>query len=139
MKFLISYEKGKNGTYAIHFDKGRQMFYINGLTVDDLHKLYELVGKVLFNSIKQSEKQEEEKPIDYNEELKKCRENPLYFFDKYMYVKLKKQKSTWSEEDEQIMLSIEQVMNCASLLNLVPEKIDKIKSWLKTLKQRIEG
>ena len=54
MKFLISYEKA-NGTYAIHFDKGRKMFYVNGLTVDDLQKLYELIGKVLFNSIKQSE------------------------------------------------------------------------------------
>ena len=47
------------------------------------------------------------------------------------------QKSAWSEEDEQITLSIEQVMNCASLLNVVPEKIDKIKTWLKSLKQRI--
>jgi len=47
------------------------------------------------------------------------------------------QKSAWSEEDEQIILSIEQVMNCASLLNIVPEKMDKIRTWLKSLKQRI--
>jgi len=49
-----------------------------------------------------------------------------------------KSKSPWSEEDEQIILSIEQVMNCASLLNIVPEKVDKIRTWLKSLEQRIE-
>lgn len=46
-------------------------------------------------------------------------------------------KQEWSEEDEMITLSIEQVINCASLLNIVPEKIDKIKSWLKSLKERV--
>jgi hypothetical protein len=35
------------------------------------------------------EKKDEQKPIDYNEELKKCRENPLYFFDKYVKLKFK--------------------------------------------------
>lgn len=52
---------------------------------------------------------------------------------------LGEQKSAWSEEDEQIILSIEQAMNCASLLNIVPEKMDKIRTWLKSLKQRIGG
>lgn len=46
-------------------------------------------------------------------------------------------QKAWSEEDEMIALSIEQVMNCASLLNIVPEKIDKIRTWLKTLKDRV--
>ena len=45
-------------------------------------------------------------------------------------------KQEWSEEDEKIALSIEQVMNCASLLNLVPEKIEKVRAWLKSLKER---
>lgn len=45
-------------------------------------------------------------------------------------------KQEWSEEDEKIALSIEQVMNCASLLNIVPEKVDKIRTWLKSLKDR---
>ena len=45
----------------------------------------------------------------------------------------------WSEEDEMITLSIEQVMNCASLLNIVPEKINKVRTWLKSIKQRIGG
>ena len=34
----------------------------------------------------------EKKEIDYAEELKKCKDNPLYFFDKYVKVKLKEQK-----------------------------------------------
>ena len=47
-------------------------------------------------------------------------------------------KQEWSEEDEKIALSIEQVMNCASLLNIVPQKIDKVRTWLKSIKERIE-
>ena len=49
------------------------------------------------------EKKGEQKEIDYNEELRKCKANPLYFFDKYVKVKLKEQKSAWSEEDERII------------------------------------
>ena len=56
--------------------------------------------------------------------------------DKLMLEKQGEQKP-WSEEDEKIALSIEQVMNCASLLNIVPDKIERIRTWLKTLKQRI--
>lgn len=58
----------------------------------------------------------------------------------YIKKKLEKQEDTnetsdeWGEEDKQIIWSIEQVMNCASLLNIVPEKIDNIKSWFKSLK-----
>lgn len=48
------------------------------------------------------------------------------------------EKSTWSEDDERMMLSIEQVMNCASLLNIVPQKINKVRTWLKSIKERIE-
>lgn len=37
---------------------------------------------------------ENQKPVDYEAELKKCKDNPLYFFDKYVSIK---QKSTrWS-------------------------------------------
>ena len=46
----------------------------------------------------------------------------------------KQSKQEWSEEDESIILGIEQVMNCASLLNIVPDKIDKINTWLKSLR-----
>ena len=38
------------------------------------------------------EKQGEKKEIDYDEELKKCKDNPLYFYDKYVKIKLKEQK-----------------------------------------------
>jgi hypothetical protein len=51
----------------------------------------------------------------------------------YCFTKMmngEKVSSAWSKEDEQIILSIEQVMNCASLLNVVPEKIDKIRTWI---------
>ena len=34
----------------------------------------------------------EQKTVDYDEELKKCKENPLYFYDKYVKIKLKEQK-----------------------------------------------
>ena len=44
------------------------------------------------------------------------------------------QSPAWSEEDEKIALSIEQVMNCASLLNLVSEKIEKVRAWLESLR-----
>ena len=43
----------------------------------------------------------------------------------------------WSKEDEDITLQIEQIMKCASFLNIVPEKLNKINKWLKSLKQRI--
>ena len=46
------------------------------------------------------------------------------------------EKPAWSEEDEKMVLGIEQVMTCASFLNIVPDKIEKIKDWLKFLKER---
>lgn len=39
----------------------------------------------------------EQKPVDYEEELEKCRKNPLYFFDKYVKIKMK--PAEWSEKD----------------------------------------
>lgn len=43
----------------------------------------------------------------------------------------------WNDEDEKIVLGIEQVYNCASLLNIAPDKIDNVKKWLKSLKERL--
>lgn len=64
--------------------------------------------------------------LPHNDEMcKQCEFNPK-----------NKKPVEWSEEDEMITLSIEQVMNCASLLNIVPEKIDKIRAWLKSLKDK---
>ena len=59
------------------------------------------------NSVKRQEwanwleQQGEKNEIDYNEELKKCKANPLYFFDKYVKAKLKEQNSSWNEYDEE--------------------------------------
>ena len=44
----------------------------------------------------------------------------------------------WSEEDEMIVLSIEQIMNRASFLS-TPKQMNEIRTWLKSLKQRIGG
>lgn len=44
----------------------------------------------------------------------------------------------WSDEDELIVLSIEQVIKAASLLNIVPEKLDKIDKWLKSIRYRVQ-
>ena len=49
------------------------------------------------------------------------------------------EEKSWSKEDELIKLSIEQVINCASWSNIVPEEKIKINTWLKQLKYRIGG
>ena len=88
------------------------------------------------------EKQGEQKSIDYNKELKKCRENPLYFFDKY--VKLKEQKHVWSEEDERMIANIIDYMKPMPIFfegtkgksgkEYTREFVKKAINWLKSLK-----
>jgi len=79
------------------------------------------------------EKQGEQKFIDYNEELKKCRENPLYFFDKY--VKIKERKSVWSVEDQNALEDIkEAVVNYWG-----GDTQDILLHWLKFLKNRVKS
>ena len=79
------------------------------------------------------EKQEEQKTIDYAEELKKCRENPLYFFDKYVKVKIKEQKPVWGEEDmskvQRICMYLNEAKKYYANINEVRECMD----WLKSL------
>ena len=48
-------------------------------------------------------------------------------------------KQEWSEDDERIALGIEQLCNCASLLNISPVKINKVRQWLKSLKDRVQS
>lgn len=71
-------------------------------------------------------------------QLEKAMADTGYTFD-FEKKELKKieQNLSWSEEDNKIALSIEQIMNCASLLNIVPEKIDRIRTWLKSIKDRV--
>ena len=57
--------------------------------------------------------------------------------DDKVVIKKGEKSAAWSEEEEGIILSIEQVINAASLLNIVSEKLDKIDKWLKSLKDRI--
>ena len=47
------------------------------------------------------------------------------------------QVPAWGEEDESIALGIEQIVNCASLLNIAPDKLDKVRNWLKSIKDRV--
>ena len=76
------------------------------------------------------------KSIDYKEELKKCQENPLYFFDKYVKLKLKEQKPiTWSEEDEKMLADACIMLDWYKGNNWWTAQY--IKDWLKSLKRRI--
>lgn len=81
----------------------------------------------------------EQKPTDYDKELKKCLENPLYFFDKYVKLKLKK-SAKWSEEDElkrtTLIHVVKKQRGSAIFQGLLPEELT---NWLESLKQRIGG
>lgn len=55
------------------------------------------------------EKQKEQKPVDYDAELKKCKDNPLYFYDKYVKIKLK--PAEWSTNDKAF------IKDCAHILD----------------------
>ena len=83
-------------------------------------------------------KQCEQKEIDYNEELKKCKANPLYFFDKYVKVKLKEQKPVWSEEDENEYIHILKTINLVAEEQETKGYNNLVSSvnWLKSLKER---
>lgn len=87
------------------------------------------------------EKQGEQ--INYNEELKKCKENPLYFYDKYCKIKIKGQKpAEWSEEDDDFHFkSIESTIEyCKKEVAENDESrylFDEDLKWLKFLKDRM--
>lgn len=71
---------------------------------------------------------DEQKPVDYEAELKKCKDNPLYFFDKYVSIKLKPMK--WSEEDEEMLQSIIKDFRDGNISSIGQEQ------WLKSLPER---
>ncbi len=52
--------------------------------------------------------------------------------------KIEQKPAEWSEEDESIALGIEQLCYCASLLSIAPDKVYKIRTWLKDLKDRVQ-
>ena len=72
------------------------------------------------------EKQKEQNQPNWEEELRKCKKNPLYFINKYVSVQQKEQE--WSEEDDEFL---RRAINAAK--GAYPMTAD----WLKSLKQRI--
>ncbi len=84
--------------------------------------------------------QKEQNPVDYEAELKKCKDNPLYFYEKYVSIK---QKSEWSEEDEAhrdfILESLEsQIRFCKKDAEgaYYAKQIRTAQNWLKFLPER---
>ncbi len=76
------------------------------------------------------------KKIDYNEELKKCKDNPLYFFDKYVKIKLKEHNPTWNEEDERMFKNTIALIKTLEDINKAPNGFGDVKLWLNSLKDR---
>ena len=108
----------------------------------DAFTYYKKSGEVDFHGIEINtlfawlEKQKEQKPVDYEAELKKCKDNPLYFYDKY--VSIKQKPAEWSEDDEKIInwaietLEHENYLILAEKLkSLRPQKLDvsKLKNF----------
>lgn len=72
---------------------------------------------------------DEQKPIDYDAELEKCKHNFLYFWDKYVTVKRKTVK--WSKEDEEMLQSIIKDFRDGNISSIGQEQ------WLKSLPERL--
>lgn len=54
----------------------------------------------------------EQKPVDYDAELKKCKDNPLYFFDKYVSIKQKPvDNPKWNELTWKDINELERIIN----------------------------
>lgn len=81
-------------------------------------------------AMSQQEKQKEQKPVDYEAELKKCKDNPLYFFDKYVSIKLK--PAEWSEEEYGRLFDIEHYLD--GTLQLSPDRKIACIDFLKSLR-----
>ena len=115
--------------------------YLKGVC-DTKHELEKQGEKSPVLSNSSNTGKDEQKEIDYNEELKKCKDNPLYFFDKYVKIKLKEQKPAWSEEDEERIKNILSVLDVQVCWNGATGKKEnpyqKEIDWVKSLKDRIK-
>ncbi len=114
---------------------------------------YELVTKRVELTQSVTKTSEQDAWSDEDEEMLRSCTGAIWAADYYLYEdkqdmeawlksikgRMQPQIKEWSKEDEEIVLSIEQVIQCASSLNLVPEKLGKIDKWLKRLKDRIGG
>lgn len=95
-----------------------------------------LVNVEVVDDNKKELKKIEQKSIDYNEELKKCRENPLYFFDTYVKFKSKK-PAEWSEEDEPIFNEFVAFLEKGEYR--LQHDLTMYAHWLKSIKERMKG
>lgn len=70
--------------YAIN--RGFGIPYNDGEVYVDERHMTQTIGNILRWA---DEHPKEQKPVDYEAELKKCKDNPLYFYDKYVSIKQK--------------------------------------------------
>lgn len=80
------------------------------------------------------DEQKEQKPVDYEAELKKCKDNPLYFYDKYVTVKLKPAK--WSDEDKIQLTNILIMLKEYLIHHYSKDDVNKSVDWLESLPKR---
>lgn len=71
-----------------------------------------------------------QKEVDWEEELEKCKRNYLYFFDKYVKIKLK--PAEWSEEEYGRLFDIEHYLD--GTLQLNPDRKIACIDFLKSLR-----
>ena len=133
IKYLKLVDKGE-GDYAHPIVSG-WIAYLE--KQKDLDKMIVVSPEVWDNAIsdayengkKEGEKQKEQKSVDYEAELKKCKDNPLYLYDKYMSIKQK--PAEWSEEDKKQIAQIERIVKYAGCTKILQGKIH---NWLKSLR-----
>ena len=73
------------------------------------------------------EKQKEQKSVDYEAELKKCKDNPLYFYDKYVSIKQKPAESVkpsgkLSRQEYLYQLMIDNIISLSDYTYLTEQK-----------------
>lgn len=96
--------------------------------VDERH-MTQTIGNILRWA---DEHPKEQKPVDYEAELKKCKDNPLYFYDKY--VSIKQKPTEWSEKDKKLIDDVINSLCCYQNTlsdyqkEIVGEEIRKLKS-----------
>ena len=87
-----------NRGFGIPFNDGE-------VYVDERHMI-QTIGNILRWA---DEHPKEQKPVDYEAELKKCKDNPLYFYDKY--VSIKQKPDTRDSDDLQLLGFIYDLLN----------------------------
>lgn len=79
-----------------------------------------------------SEKQKEQKPVDYEAELKKCKDNPLYFYDKY--VSIKQKSAEWEDYKDKVNIPY-----CSSEPEWIEEDEDILNSCISSIEEAKEN